>query len=201
MEYFKYGTVETDYLSKKDEVMKSLIEKHGHIHREVNPDTFSALVSSIISQQISTKAAETVKNRIKDQLGEIKPENLCKLSEEEIQGFGLSFRKAGYIKNVAEKAISRAVDFEKLADMSDEEVIKELVELKGVGKWTAEMILIFSLGRMDILSYDDLGIRRGIENSYGIHKLEKKNFLELKSSLSPYGTVASLYLWAESAVK
>ena len=199
MEYFRYGDEEKDYLAGRDPIMKGLIQKHGHIEREINPDPFSALVGSIISQQISTKAAETVEGRLVHRAGGLTAKNLHNLSLEEIKECGLSFRKAGYIKGITEAAISGAVSFEVLKNLSDDEVIKTLVGLKGVGRWTAEMMLIFSLARRDVLSLDDLGIRRGIQRAYGLEEVKKDQPSYFRDLFSPYGTVASFYLWEEAS--
>jgi 3-methyladenine DNA glycosylase/8-oxoguanine DNA glycosylase len=201
MEFFRYGNEEKEYLAKRDPVMKGLIEKHGHVEREVNPDPFSAIVGSIISQQISTKAAETVEGRLLEKAGGLSARRLDELSIQDIQQCGLSFRKAGYIKGIAEAQMSGAVDFDSLKKLPDEEIIRSLVGLKGVGRWTAEMMLIFSFGRKDVLSFDDLGIRRGLQRAYGLEEISKDHHLRFRDLFSPYGTVASLYLWEEASNK
>jgi 3-methyladenine DNA glycosylase/8-oxoguanine DNA glycosylase len=201
MEFLRYGNEEKEYLAKRDPVMKGLIEKHGHVEREVNPDPFSALVGSIISQQISTKAAETVEGRLLEKAGGLSARRLDELSIQDIQQCGLSFRKAGYIKGIAEAQMSGAVDFDSLKKLPDEEIIRSLVGLKGVGRWTAEMMLIFSFGRKDVLSFDDLGIRRGLQRAYGLEEISKDHHLRFRDLFSPYGTVASLYLWEEASNK
>src|SRR5699024_4559160 len=136
-----------NYLKSRDPILGAAIEKIGMVKRKVNPDIFSALISSIISQQISTKAAITVKNRIADLIGEIRAENILEFEVLDIQKCGMSMRKANYIKGIAEAAISNTVDFHRLDELDDKEVIKELTILKGVGEWTAEMLLIQSLER------------------------------------------------------
>jgi len=199
MNYFKYGEIEIEYLSKKDKKLGIEIDKVGMINREVNPDTFSALISSVISQQISTKSATTVKNRLMELTKKITPENLENTELELIQKCGMSLRKANYIKGIANSAITKEVDFEKLNTLSDERIIKELSLLKGIGEWTAEMILIHSLQRPNILSYKDLGIRRGIMRLYGLEELSKEQFEMYRNIYSPYCTVASIYLWEISS--
>lgn len=199
MKYYKYGKKEIDYLKSKDTKLGQAIDRIGMIEREVNPDLFSALISSIISQQISTKAAATVESRLIDLIGEITPENINKIKIEDIQSCGMSTRKAGYIKSTGQAIISNEIDFENLYKLEDDEFTKELVKLKGVGSWTAEMLLIHSLERKDILSYKDLGIRRGIEKLYNLENLTKEEFRVFKDRYSPYGTVASIYLWKISS--
>ncbi len=198
MKHFVYGHKEIIYLKGKDPILGEVIDRLGMIKREVDDDIFASLISSIISQQISTKAAITVSKRFEDLVERIDPSSISKLEIEEIQKCGMSFRKAQYIKSAAEAAISKYVDFEKLKDLSDEEVIKELVKLKGVGEWTAEMLLIHSLNRPNILSYKDLAIRRGIMRIYGLDDLTKKEFEVYRQTYSPYGSVASLYIWEMS---
>lgn len=195
MSYFEYGDIEIDYLKKRDKKLGLEIDRIGMIKRETNKNLFSSLISSVISQQISTKAAITVTNRLVELIGEFTPVNIEKTELESIQKCGMSLRKASYIKGIAEAAISKEVDFENLHKLSDEEVSKELTSLKGIGEWTAEMILIHSLERPDILSYKDLAIRRGIMRLYNLEEISKKDFEIYRKRYSPYCTVASLYLW------
>lgn len=195
MNYFKYGEREIEYLKKRDIILGDAIDKIGMIKRKTEPDIFYSLVSSIISQQISTKAAVTVKTRLMNLIGEINPENINATSANDIQKCGMSLRKAGYIRGIAEAAVTRTIDFCNLYRLSDKEVIEELTKLKGVGRWTAEMLLIHSLERPNILSYKDLGIRRGIIRLYELEELSIEEFETYRRRYSPYSTVASLYLW------
>ena len=195
MTIFKYDENELEYLKKKDEQLGMFIEQIGKLEREVTPDLFSALISSIVSQQISTKAAATVWNRLKERLKEVTPQSVVHTSIEDIQQCGLSTRKATYIKGIADAVINGDIDLKELAHLSDEDVIKRLSALNGIGVWTAEMLLLFSLQRSDIVSYNDLGIRRGMMRLYGLEDLTKDQFNTYKERYSPYGSVASLYLW------
>ncbi len=199
MPVFEYGDKEIDYLKRKDKKLAVVIDKIGKIEREINPDTFAALVSSIVSQQISNKAAETVWGRLYKLLGGITPERIAGVKLEAIQSCGMSLRKAGYIKGIADAALTGEADFDALHTMPDEAIIKQLTKLNGVGVWTVEMLLIFSLGRMDILSYKDLAICRGMMRLYNLKELPKQKFDVYRKRYSPYGSVASLYLWALSA--
>ena len=194
MKYFVYGETETNYLRKKDKKLCAAIDRIGMIKREVNHDLFSALVESVIGQQISGKAAKTVRNRL-DELTGLKAERLHSLTAGEIQACGMSMRKAGYIKGIADAAVSKTLDFDKMRDRTDQEIIELLTRLNGVGVWTAEMLLIFSLMRPDVVSYGDLAIRRGMMELYGRKELTKEMFLRYAKRYSPYGSVASLYLW------
>jgi len=195
--YFKYTEQETNYLCKKDKKLARLINQIGEIKREVNPDPFASLVESIIAQQISTKAALTVKHKLYEICG-MEQNKLHVLTLEEIQACGMSVRKAEYIKNIADAAISGAVDFDTLHLKSDAEIIDTLTQIKGIGIWTVEMLLIFSLMRPDVVSYGDLAIRRGMMKLYGHKELSKERFAKYANRYSPYGSVASLYLWAVS---
>ncbi len=195
MLFFEYGQVEMDYLKRKDKKLGEAIDRIGLIKRTITPDPFEGLISSIVGQQISSKAADTVWNRLMELILHVTPESIARFSIEEIQSCGMSLRKAGYIKGIAESAISGQVDFNSLHILSDEEIIKKLSSLHGVGVWTAEMLLIFSLGRPDVLSYRDLAIRRGMMNLYGHKTLSSERFERYRKRYSPYGSVASLYLW------
>ena len=193
--YFTYTKAELEALKKKDKRLSALIDRYGIIEREVNSDVFSALVGSIISQQISRKAAVTVKDRLLEVCGEITPTRINEIDIAKIQKCGMSLRKAGYVKAIGEAVYSGEVDLSILDVMPDAAVIALLSTLPGIGVWTAEMLLIFSLGRMDVLSYGDLGIRRGLCKLYGHKTLTKEQFVRYKKRYSPYGSIAGLYLW------
>lgn len=193
--YFSYGEKEIEYLKKKDKRLSRAIDRIGIIKRVITQEPFEALVSSIISQQISNKAAETVWNRFHELVQEITPENIVNSNRELVQKCGMTMKKVGYINGIAEAAISGEIDFENLSTLSDEEVIKKLCTLHGVGVWTAEMLLIFSLNRPNVLSFKDLAICRGIMNLYGLKTLSKQQFEKYRKRYSPYGSTASLYLW------
>jgi len=195
MSIFKYGEKEIKYLKEQDEKLGKVIDRIGMIEREINPCGFSELVRCIISQQISDKASETVTNRFCELVDVISAENIGNVTAEEIQKCGMSNRKAGYIKGIAQSVLNGDINFSELDELNDREVIKKLVKLNGVGEWTAEMLLIFSYNRMNILSYKDLAIRRGIMNLYGHEELTKEMFDKYKERYAPYGSVASLYLW------
>ncbi|MGI5998563.1 MAG: DNA-3-methyladenine glycosylase family protein [Lutispora sp.] len=200
MDIFKYGQKEIEYLKRKDKKLGAAIDKIGMIERRIIPDPFTALVSNIVGQQISSKAAETVWNRLCNLLGNITPESIAEASLSDIQGCGMTLRKAGYIKGIADVAISGEVNFDILHTLSDDEIIKKLTSLNGVGVWTAEMVLFFSLCRPDVVSYEDLAIRRGMMKLYGLKELTKEKFNRYRKRYSPYGSVASLYLWALSVL-
>lgn len=196
--YFIYGDEEIEYLKSKDKILGGVIDKIGHIERVTDTDLFSSVVHHIIGQQISTKAQETIWQRLKDELGEVNAENIYKTDISRLQSLGMSFRKAEYIKDFADKVHSGSFNLQDISEMSDEEAIKALVSLKGIGVWTAEMILLFCLQRPDIFSFDDLAIQRGLRMVYHHRKIDRKLFEKYRRRFSPYCSVASLYLWAVS---
>jgi len=172
------------------------MEQIGHIKREVTPDLFAMLVRSIVGQQISTKAQQTIWGRMVAGIGAITPESVAALSAEQLQGYGISFRKAGYIKNAADTVLSGHLDIEALQHKTDEEVCRELSALEGIGVWTAEMLMTFAMQRPDIISFGDLAILRGLRMLYRHRKITRELFDKYRRRYSPYATVASLYLWA-----
>lgn len=192
---------EYDGLKAKDEKMKRAMEKLPMYEREVDDDLFRSLINNIVGQQISMKAADTVWKRFLDHFKEITPLKLYEADLAEIQSLGISMRKATYIQKTAEKVHKKIVDLEALWTMEDQEVADTLVTLNGIGPWTAEMIMIFSMGRKDIMSYGDLAIRRGLMLLYGHEEITKELFRKYQERFSPYGTLASLYLWEISSGK
>lgn len=195
MAIFRYGRTEIDHLKKRDTKLGAAIDEIGMIERDVTPDLFVALVASVASQQISAKAAETVWRRIEERLGTITPSSIADATPEEIQQCGMSMRKAGYIKGIGDAVTNGSLDLAGLRQLSDDEVIARLSALNGVGIWTAEMLLIFSLERMNVLSWGDLAIRRGMMRLYGRDTLDRAAFERYRKRYDPYGSVASLYLW------
>ena len=196
MQYFEYGETETEYLKSKDKRLADVIDRVGHIHRAVDADLFSAVVHHIIGQQISTKAQQTIWNRLTERYGEVTPAVIHAAAVEELQSLGMTFRKAEYIKDFSRKIVAGEFDLAAVEQMSDDEAIAALTALKGIGVWTAEMILLFCLQRPNILSYDDLAIQRGMRMVYHHRKIDRQLFAKYRRRLSPYGSVASLYFWA-----
>ena len=194
--YFQYGEKEITHLKKADKRLAAVIEQVGKIERAVNPDLFSALVNSIVGQQISTKAHQTIWERMQKELGEISPAVIDSLPLETLQRFGITFKKAAYIKSAAQKILTNEFDINTLHSMSDKEVCAKLSELDGVGVWTAEMLMIFSMQRPNVLSYGDLAILRGLRMVYRHRKIDKAKFNTYWKRYTPYASVASLYLWA-----
>jgi DNA-3-methyladenine glycosylase II len=195
MHTFQYGEREIGHLRKRDKKLGAAMDEIGIIERNVTPDLFTALVASVASQQISAKAAETVWRRMEERFGAITPEIIAAADAESIQQCGMSMRKAEYIKGIGEAVADGRLDPGRLCDLSDDEVISRLSALNGVGVWTAEMILIFSMERPDVVSWGDLAIRRGMMKLYGLDTLDRAAFDRYRKRYSPYGSVASLYLW------
>ena len=199
MSFFKYGQTELAHLKKKDKKLGLAIERIGMIERPTTPDLFTALIHSIVSQQIATRAAATVWQRLEAYCTGITPQTIAAAPVEEIQKCGLSMRKASYIKGIGDSVARNELDISEFPHLPDDEIVRRLSSLHGVGVWTAEMLLIFSLQRPDIVSWGDLAIRRGMMALYGIKKLDREQFERYRKRYSPYGSVASLYLWRLSA--
>ena len=162
----------------------------------MDDDLFSSVVHHIVGQQISTRAQQTIWQRMNDAFGEVTAETIGGASIDELQSLGMTFRKAGYIKDFSRKILDGEFDLEAVESMPDEDAIAALSSLKGVGVWTAEMILLFCLQRQNILSYDDLAIQRGMRMVYHHRRIDRKLFEKYRRRLSPYCSVASLYFWA-----
>lgn len=201
MAYFKYGKKEITYLKKSDSKMKLLIEEVGMISRPINKDLYSSLLNSIISQQISSAAQKTIFKRLQELVNPLIPAEFLKKSKEEIQACGISWRKVDYMINLTEKIINNELDLNSLRNLSDEEVINELTKLKGIGVWTAEMLLIFSLERENVISYLDLAIIRGLKRLHQKDEISKEDFNYYQKLYTPYNSVASLYLWHLAALE
>jgi DNA-3-methyladenine glycosylase II len=186
------------HLRKADPTMRRLIGQVGPFELELQRNRFHVLVKSIIAQQISTKAAVAIRTRVEKLAGpgRLTAEKLAAVDFEDLRAAGLSRQKAAYLHDLAEKVRTRRVRMARLARMSDEDVIDELAQVKGIGRWTAQMFLIFSLGRPDVFPHDDLGIRKAIQNLYGLDDLpDKQTSLEIAAPWSPYASIASWYCW------
>lgn len=194
--YFQYGDREIAYLKRRDKTLGNIIDQLGHIDRETDSDLFSAVVHHIIGQQISTKAQATIWQRMRTQFGDVDAEHISKAELSLLQSFGMTFRKAAYIQEFARKVCCGDFDLQKIAQLPDKDAVRALASLKGVGVWTAEMILLFCLQRPDIFSFDDLAIQRGLRMVYHHRKIDRRLFEKYRRRFSPYCSVASLYLWA-----
>lgn len=193
---FQYGEKEIDYLRSRDPRMAEVIDKIGVVRRRVIPDVFAALVHSIVGQQISTKAHESIWRKVEETVGEVSPKNILAISPELLQSVGISFRKVEYIRDAARRFESGEFDVLSFDSMSDEQVIEKLTQLKGVGVWSAEMLMLFSMRRPDVLSFGDLAILRGLRMIYHHRRIDRRLFEKYRRRFSPCNSVASLYLWA-----
>jgi DNA-3-methyladenine glycosylase II len=186
------------HLRSADPVMRDVIRKAGPFQMQLHRDRFAALVYSILSQQISGKAAAAIRNRIIDHFkpGRITPEGLSRLDSQTLRGLGTSNQKAAYLLDLAGRVASGSLKLDGLGRCSDEEVIERLVEVKGIGVWTAQMFLIFSLGRLDVFPHDDLGVRVAIRDLYGLAELPDKQLSHrIAEPWRPYASIASWYCW------
>ena len=197
----------TAYLSDIDPIMARAIERVGLCTLIPNPQLFETLVDAIISQQISVKAADAIMGRLRAALhaeanGMILPDALLSLEEDTLRAVGLSPQKMRYIRDLTERVVNGELDLERLSELDDEEIIHELVKVKGIGRWTAEMMLIFSLGRPDVLPVDDLGFLEGVREAYSLEaRPTPKEMRERGEVWHPYRTFATWYMWGVQRLK
>jgi DNA-3-methyladenine glycosylase II len=186
----------------KDNKLKPLIKAHGAMKLSRRKDICLRLCASIMSQQLSVKVAAVIYKRFLALFedGQPTPEKILALKPETLRSIGLSNAKVSYVQNVARFAVEKGMDRKTLSKMSNEEVIEYLTEIKGVGRWTVEMLLMFTLGKEDVFAVDDNGIQNAMHKLYRIDKKDKKKFKEKMLSISekwsPYRTYACLHLWA-----
>jgi DNA-3-methyladenine glycosylase II len=181
----------------KDKYLGPLIEKYGHcrVLPSRKEDYFTDLVEAIIGQQLSGKAATAIFRRLKEGLaGEMNPQVIIKSDEKELRSYGLSYAKIKYLKDLSHNVDRGDVNIERLAFLSNEKIIEELTKVKGIGRWTSEMFLIFSLGRPDIFPVDDLGIRNGIRKLLGVN-MDPAKIVKFANRWKPFRSVAAWYVW------
>lgn len=198
-------------LAAADPTMAALIDRLGKLdvatrlrrRQEERPaDAYGALLRAIVGQQLSTKAARTIYLRVLDLFGGATPapEQLLEASEEDLRGCGLSGRKTEYVRDLARHVLDGELELDRLEELEDEEVIEEIVAVRGLGRWTAEMFLLFHLQRPDVLSGGDLGIRKAIQVEYGLEGMPTPTrVLEIGEPWRPHRSLASLYLWESLA--
>src|SRR6516165_4968083 len=186
-----------NHLKNSDAVLASIIERVGPPQIAYREPTFEALARAIVYQQLRGKAARTIYSRLEEAAGgKLTPESIQGLSVDQMRRAGLSKQKIGYIRDLAEHALSGKVDFDRLPAMSDEEVIAALTDIKGVGVWTAHMFLIFALRRPNVLAVGDLGVRTAIKRHYRKRILPTPAHIEkLAVNWHPYCSYACWYLW------
>ena len=187
------------HLSKNDKVLSTIIKNIGIINLRPGRQYFNALLRSIIGQQLSVYAADTICSRFMTYFkNKPMPELILAADHSDLRKLGLSDAKTKYVKDLSQKILSKEISLKNLSNKSDAEIIEHLTQIKGVGVWTSHMFLIFSMNRLNILPYSDLGIRKAVMLNYGLRKLpdEKKiNSIANKNGWHPYCSVASMYLW------
>jgi DNA-3-methyladenine glycosylase II len=186
------------HLRAADPVMAAMIDAVGPFTLRFDPDRFGLLVRSIISQQISTSAARAIRKRLMELVGSdgLTPGNLARLTTDQLRSVGLSLQKASYLGDLARKVNDGTVDLRRIGRLADERVVETLTQVKGIGRWTAQMFLIFSLGRPDVFPHDDLGVRTAIRDRYGLDELpDKETCCAIAAPWRPYASVASWYCW------
>ena len=188
-----------DHLKSSDPVMRRIIDSVGPYKISYSEPDFETLVRSIVHQQLSGKAAATIYGRLENAVarkGKIQPSGILKLGVDAMRPLGLSSQKARYITDLAEKTISKEVQFTKLQELEDEQVVEHLTQVKGVGVWTVQMFLMFALRRNDILPVGDLGIKNAMIKAYGLKTAPTPGQMEaLTDAWRPYRTVGCWYLW------
>lgn len=193
-----YADQAVRHLRAGDRVMGRLIDEVGPFRLKPQRNGFSMLVRSILSQQISMSAARSIRTRLETMVGtrRFTPDHIRPLSVQQLRSVGISAQKASYLLDLAEKAANKSVRFRNFRRLDDEAIIDELIQIKGIGRWTAQMFLIFSLGRPDVFPHDDLGVRSAIRNLYGLKSLPDKATCDrIAAPWRPYATVASWYCW------
>lgn len=178
--------------------MREVIRQAGPFNMRPRRNRFQSLVYSILGQQISGKAATAIRGRLVKHLSpeQISPQTIAALAPQTLRAIGVSPQKSGYLLDLAERVLSGEIQLNRMARMSDEAVIEALIQVKGIGVWTAQMFLIFSLGRPDVFPHDDLGVRSAIRNLYGLDDLPTKEVShKIAAPWRPYASVASWYCW------
>lgn len=194
--YYDLNNKKVQYLIHTDKMLGKLIRYIGSSKLIIEEDGFKCLVKYIVGQQISDKARETIWQRICTIYGNITPKLVLTIKDNELRQIGLSERKVTYIKTLATAIVNKDIDFKEFPKLTNEEIIKRLTTLKGIGQWTAEMYLIFSLGRENVLSKGDGTIRRTIQWMYNLETLpSSKSLTQYFSNWNEYATIVSSYLW------
>ena len=192
-----------NHLKKSDPVLRVIIQRVGPCRMEFSAPEFSSLAEAIVYQQLNGKAAVTIFNRFAALAGEpLTPKGILKLSDEQLRSVGLSKQKSAYLKDLSVKTADGSLDFARLPELSDEEVIKHLTQVKGIGVWTAQMFLMFSLRRPDVLPTGDYGVQVAIKKHYKKRKLPKPDVMEkIARPWAPYRSIACWYLWRSLDIK
>jgi DNA-3-methyladenine glycosylase II len=192
-----------NHLKKSDPVLRAIIERVGPCRMEFGLPEFSSLAEAIVYQQLNGKAAVTIFNRFAALAGEpLTPEGILKLTDAQLRSVGLSKQKSAYLKDLAAKTSAGLLDFARLPDLTDEEVIQHLTQVKGIGVWTAHMFLMFSLRRPNVLPTGDYGVQVAMRKHYKKRKLPKpKDMEKIAKAWAPYRSVACWYMWRSLDIK
>jgi DNA-3-methyladenine glycosylase II len=182
---------------KRDPKLAKIITEIGEYKISLTKNPYESLVEAIITQQLSGKAAESISKRFKRLFGKFpKPSDVLKMPDSRLRSAGLSMMKVRYIKDLSKKIVSKDLNINSLKNLSDEDVVLHLTQVKGIGRWTAEMFLIFSLGRQDVLPVGDLGLKKGIQRLYLLSDLPNEDKIEqIAQKWKPYRTIATWYIW------
>lgn len=191
------------HLKKSDPVLRAVIDRVGPCRMEFGSPEFASLAETIVYQQLNGKAAVTIFNRFAALAGEpLTPEGVLKLTDEQLRSVGLSKQKSSYLKDLSAKTAAGLLDFARLPELPDEEVIKHLTQVKGIGVWSAQMFLMFTLKRPDVLPTGDYGIQAAIKKHYKKRKMPKPDVMEkIARPWAPYRSVACWYLWRSLDIK
>jgi DNA-3-methyladenine glycosylase II len=192
-----------NHLKKSDPVLRAIIERVGPCRMEYGPAEFPRLAEAIVYQQLNGKAAVTIFKRFAAIAGDpLTPEGILKLTDEQLRAVGLSKQKSSYLKDLAAKTAAGLLDFSQLPELSDEDVIKHLTQVKGIGVWTAHMFLMFSLRRPNVLPTGDYGVQMAVKKHYKKRKLPKpKDMEKIARAWEPYRSVACWYMWRSLDIK
>lgn len=182
---------------RKDRKLAKIIDRVGEFNLSLTKNPYQSLVEAIITQQLSGKAADSISTRFRAIYGRFpKPADVMETSDTKLRKAGLSYMKVSYIKDLSKKVESKEIRLAYMKNLTDEEIIVQLTQVKGIGRWTAEMFLIFSLGRLDVLPVGDLGLKKGIQKLYSLEELPEKEQMErIAEKWKPYRSVATWYLW------
>lgn len=191
------------HLKKCDPILREIIEQVGPFRMEYGPAEFASLAEAILYQQLNGKAAATIHKRFTALVGDPPtPEGILKLTDEQLRSVGLSKQKSAYLKDLATKTASGELDFSRLHELPDEEVIKHLTQVKGIGVWTAHMFLMFSLRRPNVLPTGDYGVQMAMKKHYRKRKLPKpKDMEKIAKAWEPYRSVGCWYMWRSLDIK
>ena len=192
----RYITRALNALAKRDDDVRDALSAYGKPKPRIRPEGFETFVNTVVAQQISTHAANAIMGRVRKRLPRLTPRTLMKVSDEDLRSAGLSFRKIEYLRGLAEAELSGRLGIKRLGELNDEEAIERIMQLRGFGRWSAEIYLMFSLGRRDIFPADDLALQVALGRLKGLDKRPTaKEARRLTEAWAPYRSAASLFLW------